>query len=95
MAFSPDDRRLLSGGGGLLPLVLWNVQTGQREANLPGHEIDVLSVAISPDGRFAASGDDVGTLLIWDFPTPGSSSAWTPGTTIGSTAWRLRPTAAG
>jgi WD40 repeat protein len=68
VAFSPDDRWLLSGGAGKRALLLWDAQTGSEAHHFSGHAADVLSVAISRDGRYAASGDSGGTLIVWDLP---------------------------
>jgi WD40 repeat protein len=80
VAFSPDGREALSGGGSLLTekkvlpgkdffLQLWNVETGQQLARFPGNEKRVLSLAIAPDGRHAFSGGMDGTLRLWNLVT--------------------------
>jgi WD40 repeat protein len=70
MAFSPDGRFLLTGGGN--PFVtVWDLSTGRQEGALVGHAARVLGLAFSPDGRFVASAGADHTALIWDakFPT--------------------------
>ena len=55
MAFSPDGRTLASGSRDKT-IRLWDVETGQPQATLKGHENRVNAVAFSPDGRTLASG---------------------------------------
>ncbi|MFO0953891.1 MAG: hypothetical protein U0835_22595 [Isosphaeraceae bacterium] len=55
MAFLPDGRRLLTAGGDRV-LKLWDVQAGVVERTFEGHPGALLSVAVSPDGRFAVAG---------------------------------------
>jgi WD40 repeat protein len=67
VAFSPDGRHALSGGGAIRRvggrtesldclLRLWDVATGKEVRRFPGHRAPVLSVAFSRDGRQAVSG---------------------------------------
>jgi eukaryotic-like serine/threonine-protein kinase len=48
--------------------LLWKRATGQI-APLYGHERDVKALAMSPDGHTLASGDQVGTVRLWDLRT--------------------------
>ena len=44
---------------------IWDTDTGQERATLPGHHGVVSAVAIAPDGSWLATGDD-GMVRIWD-----------------------------
>jgi len=42
------------------------IPLGRRAAQLKGAKRGVLSIALSPDGTFLASGDESGTITLWD-----------------------------
>ncbi len=67
VAFSPDGRRIISGGYDNL-VRLWHVSTGQELVNFPGHTDIVRGVAFFPDGKRALSGSDDSTLRAWELP---------------------------
>lgn len=54
VAWSPDGRRVVSGGSEGLAFV-WDAATGKMHRRLHGHENPVLAVAFSPDGRMVAT----------------------------------------
>ena len=69
VAFSPDGRFIISGGGEDDLLRLWNVATGEEVRSFSGHSGGIISIAFSPDGRFAASGATDNTIKLWEIST--------------------------
>ena len=64
VAFSPDSRRLVSGGSDE-GIIVWHVELGQPVMTFPSRVGEVSSVAFSPDGtRIAALGR--GGARVWD-----------------------------
>ena len=63
VAYSPDGRRIVSGGG---ELKVWDAESGEEMLTLKGHTSIAYSVAFSPDGRRIVSGSGDQTLRVWD-----------------------------
>jgi Leucine-rich repeat (LRR) protein len=76
VCFSPDGKRLASGGGGCISvgqkhdffgeLKLWDAKTGQETLSLKGHSRLVYAVCFSPDGNRLASASGDHFVKVWD-----------------------------
>jgi WD40 repeat protein len=64
--FTADGRTLLTGHLDARDVYLWDVATGRLRGRLRGHRGEILSLALSPDGRPLASGSADNTILVWD-----------------------------
>ena len=70
VAFSPDGRRLVSGGNGKGSLMLWDVSTRQEIARLGTYvSQSLISVQFSPDGNMICAVDTIGTAHFWRAPS--------------------------
>lgn len=69
-AFSPDASTLVWSRFRKYMPVLWDVKSGKRLGVLAskekGHKAEVVSLAFSDDGRYVASGDMQGMIVIWN-----------------------------
>jgi WD40 repeat protein len=63
VAFCPDGRHVLAGKDELLK---WKIETGEPVGPLEGPRSRIEALAVSPEGRLAATGDIDGTLALWD-----------------------------
>ncbi|MDZ8140386.1 MAG: NACHT domain-containing protein [Nostoc sp. DedQUE04] len=67
VTFSPDGKKLLSGGGKTVKL--WDVNTSQCLKTFKGHTDWIWSVAFSPDGQTVVSSSNDHTIRLWDINT--------------------------
>ncbi len=67
LAFSPDGDVLASGS--YREVKLWRRPHNVHRADLPGITAGVQTIAISPDGKLAATGDAAGAIKLWDLAT--------------------------
>jgi WD40 repeat protein len=68
VAFAQDGSRVVSGSYDKT-VRIWNVTTGEVEAELKGHTDSVMSVAFAQDGSRVVSGSDDKTVRIWNVTT--------------------------
>lgn len=66
VSFSPDNTILVIAGADKTIVVVDVISGGELE-RLCGHSSTIRTVAISPDGRFMASGDEHGCIKIWNW----------------------------
>jgi DNA-directed RNA polymerase subunit RPC12/RpoP/dipeptidyl aminopeptidase/acylaminoacyl peptidase len=71
VAFSPDGKRVLAGGGewdpgGISQVTVWDVASKQQLMKLVGHQKPVICIAFSPDGKTIATGAVDNTIRLWD-----------------------------
>ena len=65
---SPDGTLVASVGNDSL-VRIWSNATGEKVAELAGHESHVYSVLFHPDGKHLFTGDLKGKLHVWDIET--------------------------
>lgn len=71
-AFSPESTQLLWARDRKFMPVLWDVESGRRIGVLSskekGHTANVVAMTFSVDGKYIATGDSMGTVVIWNRP---------------------------
>jgi hypothetical protein len=65
IAFTPDGHQLLAARG--QDLRIWNLDDLNNPLNISVGR-DVISLAVSRDGSFVLTGNDIGEIQVWDLP---------------------------
>lgn len=69
-AFSPESSQLIWARNGKTTPVLWDVESGRRIgvffSKVNGHTANIVSTTFSADGRYIATGDAQGLVIIWN-----------------------------
>ena len=65
VAISPDNSTLASVGNDKI-VRLWNMATGEKIAELAGHDRHIYSVVFHPSGAQLVTGDLIGKIHIWN-----------------------------
>ncbi|MEZ6091446.1 MAG: hypothetical protein R3C05_26200 [Pirellulaceae bacterium] len=73
LAFSPDSQRLVVGNYTHIPaapgpVYVCDVASRKVIHSLEGHRLNVLYVAVTPDGKKIISAGDDGSVRIWEMP---------------------------
>ena len=67
IAFSPDSKTIVSGGGDQIgSIALWDVTNSRRIKEFSGHRDIVESIGFSPDGQMLVSTSRDRTVKLWD-----------------------------
>ncbi|MFO0845031.1 MAG: protein kinase [Gemmataceae bacterium] len=90
LALSPDDRFVACGGKSTL--MVWDRASGERVFSLAGHELAVMGVAFTRDGKFLASAGLDNKLHLWEM-SRGRLAHTFLGHGEGSWPWPCRRTA--
>jgi WD40 repeat protein len=78
-AFTPDSKTIITESGEKdTKVLLWDTATRETRKKLEGHKAPITSLAVSPDGKWFASGDKSGWVRIWDLQTLKEKAAWEP-----------------
>jgi WD40 repeat protein/serine/threonine protein kinase/DNA-binding winged helix-turn-helix (wHTH) protein len=68
--FTPDESQLLSTGRCDWQIRTWDAETGELLSGFLAHDAGIQSLAVSPDGRWFATGDSQGLIKIWENAYP-------------------------
>src|SRR5205085_4862956 len=87
VAFVPGSRLALAAGDDGA-VALWDLETGKLSHRFLGHEAKIVGLAVSADGRWAASASWDRTARLWDLssldPAPGRPAPRGPATPVAS-----------
>jgi WD40 repeat protein len=73
LMYSPDGQYLVNGGG-IPDMMIWNAETGDFVALLPGVGADRTSATFSPDGDFLLASVLDGPTTLWDMRNIGDTT---------------------
>jgi WD40 repeat protein len=65
IAYNPLDPEIIINGGDGTATV-WNVESGESLLMVHGHDLEVLNIAFSSDGKRFGTGSLDGTAIVWD-----------------------------
>ncbi len=64
VSFLPGGKRALSAGGG--HLWIWDLETGEAIHTFKGHRAEISTLAVSSDGKWAATASSDRTVRLWN-----------------------------
>lgn len=79
---SPNGSYVLAGNGssysgdGFVPLILWNLESGQHIRSFIGHKGSVTSISFSPNGKYVVSAGEDGAVRMWEVETGRCGREW-------------------
>jgi len=74
--FTPDSKNIITDGGADPTVLVWDPTRINPVAVLKGHTTAISSIAVSSDGRLAASGSKDGTIKVWNLPERKEINTW-------------------
>ena len=86
VVFSPDGRRLLSGGHDRKAR-LWDVQSARELRTFHGHNAAVMGVSWAPDSERVVSGSSLGSVIVHDVCTGAALLAIKHNGAVNATGW--------
>lgn len=69
VAFHPLDHKTLFSAGDDKTAIIWDVESAAPVHRLEGHERQITSLDVTPDGRILATGSRDGTIRLWTTDT--------------------------
>jgi len=70
------DGELVATNGRENSVQVFDIETGQLQFRLKGHQSNVTDLAFSPDGGSLVSGDNAGELIVWDMKSKEIRHRW-------------------